>query len=219
MPFSHAKVVEKSNGEASLELQTLVRQNYHGIIASQLAEDCFNIQKNHKHIKGQKKWKRPEKTMGAVLAREVLGRVHDYRPPPLDIPLNARSQRLSKSTFVVDPYQASMNLSGINGTQSNTSWYSPAGDQWCQRDGDLAALQECCLQNSWARLGFLWFGQLCKRSHKLLLRKQDGSWYFAKCCWVDSVVIGLRAIRGLLPNTQTACWEPLDNAEYELLPL
>lgn len=156
---------------------------------------------------------------GAVLSREVLSRVHSCRPPPLDIPLNAASQRLSKSTFVVDRHQASVNLSTSSGTQTSPSWYSLAADQWGQRDGDLAAWDAPCLHNSWARLGFPWFGQLWKPSHMLLLRKNGGSWYFAKCCWVDSVVIGLRAVRGLLPNTQSPYWEPVDNAEYELLSL
>lgn len=84
----------------------LAQENYTGIFASQLCEDCFNFQKNSRLVKAKKKYRRVEKTMGVVLAKKVLSKQHRFAEVPCDVPTQSRSVRLRKEAFAADVRQA-----------------------------------------------------------------------------------------------------------------
>ena len=111
------KQCEDGNYDA---LVAVVKENYAGITASQMAEDCFNIQKNMT-IKGEKKYRRPEKTMGAVLSRSVLSKVHRWKEVTADTPLTRRSRRLARSKFIPDAKKQTMPLTKVSSTVATTS--------------------------------------------------------------------------------------------------
>ena len=47
--------------------------------ASQADEECFRYMKNSKVIKGKRRFRRPEKAMAVVLAKQVLSKVMKYK--------------------------------------------------------------------------------------------------------------------------------------------
>lgn len=112
------KAFREFGGEYHSDLGGLVSERYVGLTATQIAEDCFNVQKNNKHIRGKRRFRRPEKTMGAVLSRSVLSKRHRYKEAPADVPLKQRSSRLAKKTFICDPADASLPLHKISTAKS-----------------------------------------------------------------------------------------------------
>ena len=76
-----------------------------------MVEDCFNFQKNSKHVKGKKKSRRPEKCMGVVLARKVLSKQHRYGELEVDSGISSRAIGLPAAAFQ-QPVNAAIGASG-----------------------------------------------------------------------------------------------------------
>ena len=195
----------------------LVRENYEGLTASQACEDSFNHQKNAKVIKGKKKYRRVEKTMAAVLAKKVLSSIHRFKDVPTDMHLEQQSDRLPKDAFYADPLQASFPLHKICSGQSTPDFHSPSAALWCQRDADLVVVRKARLENAWPKMDMLWLGQLCRGSHKLLLLRPDGQWFFPKYVWPDSAIVAVKATKSKLPGTDIDYWEPSSTCAEEYI--
>lgn len=182
-----------------------------GITSTQLIEDTFNFQKNSKVIKGKKKFRRPEKAYGVVLARQVLSKVHRYHEPPIDAPLSHRSVRLPGSAFQpVDKPAGDFPIGQIVSTVQKSPWYSPSAANWSQAHADLALLRDVSISGSWASLSTAWLGVLCQRKHKILLRRGSGGseQWFALHHWSDSAVLVWPALAILLPDSTDICYVP-----------
>lgn len=211
------KAFRQNDGEYHSDIGGVVSERYVGLTATQLAEDCFNVQKNNKHIRGKRRFRRPDKTMGAVLSRSVMSKTHRYAEVPADVPLKQRSSRLAKKSFICDPADASLPLHKISTTKATPEFYSPAAARWTQRDADLEVVQVANQESSWHMLGRLWMAELCRSSHRLLLQRADGEWFFPKFVWNDSAVLGVRAIKSCFPGSEVAFWTPDPSARYAFL--
>lgn len=211
MSLVHAEACEEGHWQPSDDVADLARQNLTGIIASQCAEDCFNHQKNSRLVKGKKKYRRPEKTMGAPLARRVLSSVHHYSEVPCDVPTAGKAVRLKKTAFSSDVREASMDLSKVCSTTQKAPFYSPSASNWTVRDANLDLLVWCHRNNAFTSIGNAFLGAMCKGSHHLLVKHTvltSGQWMFAVHHWSDSCCLGLPAARGRLPGSDLHYWEP-----------
>ena len=189
------------------DVQKLAAEKFSGVLATQISEDVHNHQKNASVIKGKKKYRRPEKAMGAALARKVLTCKHHYREPCLDVPLPQKSLRLPKSHFVPQKGLLSMKFGDVASTSAKTSWYSPSPANWGQRDSDLELLR-VAKQKGFAVLDTSWLGSVIV-GHKLLIRKLgEQQWWFPRLHHPDSSVLALPARTGVLPQSSMRWWGP-----------
>lgn len=209
----HPKAFHEFDWALHDDIIDLAHTNFGGIISTRAVEDCFNHQKNSRLVRSKRKYRRLEKTMGVVLAREVLERVHRYDPVPNDLPAVARAIRLPKEAFLAPAGRASLPLGKVSSTQASTPWHSSGASNWCQRDADLAMIRQAHSSSSWDRLKFAWLGCVCDGSHCLLVQPPGDRWYFARHYWTDSAVLALPAVCKTLPETSLSCCEP--DAAYE----
>lgn len=180
-------------------------------MASQLCEDCFNYHKNSRLVKSKKKYRRVEKAMGVVLAKQVLSRQHRYEEVPCDIPTSSKAIRLPKSAFAAEPKLATMNLGSVSGVQSSAPFFSPSAANWTLRDADLVLVRYCYQNNCWSKASTAWLGELCKASHSLLLRhpqETGNKWVFGMHHWRDSCAMGFIAEEVTLPGSGITAWQP-----------
>lgn len=184
------------------EFKHMVRQRSTGIFGSQLAEDLFNYQKNSSVIKGKRKFRRPEKAMGVVIAKEVVSTVHRFQSITVDASLPKQSIRLPKETFQPVESEASFPAGGIVGTSAKPPWYSPGVANYGQRLADLDMLLIASDSGEWDRLTTAWCGQLCSNEHRLLIRPVGRvmGWHFAMHHYTDSSVLAWPALQIEVPN-------------------
>lgn len=185
-----------------------IRQNFTGILGSQLAEDCFNHMKNHRLLKSKKKYRKPTKCMSAVLASKVLSQVHDYKEVDVVMAPEERSVKLSKEVFQATKLKPSLPFHKIVSTSSTVPWYSPGAANWSCASADLDAILYAHKHNSFAALQHTWFGTFVRPDHQLLLRRASGdpTWYFGTHAWNDSAFLAFPASCGKLPMTDGAYW-------------
>ena len=116
------------------DAQEVVRENYTGITASQACEDVFNFQKNHKQVKGKKKYRRPEKCYAVAVGKRVLSEQHRYAEVTADQHGDSRSERLPRTHFYPDAAQQSLPFHKIASYKQSPDFHSPSAEFWCQRD-------------------------------------------------------------------------------------
>jgi hypothetical protein len=174
-------------------------------VSSCLVKDCFNFQKNSKHVKGKKKFRRPEKCMGVILARKVLSKQHRYGELEVDSGISSRAIRLPAAAFQQPVNAGSMSMGQVVSTASKPSWYSPSAANYNQQQADLEVLRVAASTNSWDKLSTCWLGCFCQRKHKVLIKLHGTSlWFFAAHHWPDSSVLAWPAVSGLMPGPGAA---------------
>ena len=88
-------------------------------------------------------------------------------------------------------------------------FYSPTAQHWTARDVDLALVRSLHERGCLRECRFAWLGELCHRSHQLLVRFGEGPWYFAMGHMPGSCVLAVPAITGTLPGTDQQLWAPM----------
>ncbi len=210
----------ETNFTVQPDIKTLVSNKIMGITSTQLVEDCFNFQKNSKVVKGKKKFRRPEKTMGVILARQVLSKVHRYQEPTVDAPLSQRCVRLPATAFQPEakPQKGGFPANQIVSTVAKAPWYSPPANSFTQQHADLALLSDASSSGKWPLLSSAWLGCLCKHKHKILLSKagQEQKW-FALHSWQDSAVLVWPAEEVTIPGSTCKCYTPALNVAQPVM--
>lgn len=186
---SHRKAVLDEREGARDKLLQLVIERYSGLVGSQICEDILNSAKNANTLRNGNKFRRPERAMGAVLAREVPSSVHRYEGVAIDTPLPRRYVRLGREVFAANKVDASYNFSEVSSTKQKPDWYSPGAGKFTQADADLQVVMDAYQRSDWAILDTAWEGLFCCAGHQMLIKLPGGhEWMLALYHWPDSAV-------------------------------
>jgi hypothetical protein len=104
------------------EMQWLAVNRFSGIISSQLSEDTFNYAKNSNLLKGKRRFRRPQKAMGVVLAKKVISNVHKFKEVEIDSFIKEKMVCLPVEAFVAKPANASRSFKEIAGTNQTPTY-------------------------------------------------------------------------------------------------
>jgi hypothetical protein len=202
-------------------LVSLVAKKATGMVASQAAEDTFNFMKNHKSVKGKKKYRRVEKCMSTVLARSVLSKVHRFDDIQVDCAPETLSAKLSPTAFKPDFGTASLPFWKIVGSNSSPTWFSPAATNYSIANADLALVRLGKATGNFSCINTAWLGTVVRVKHHLLIRDtaNGGAWCFAVHHWADSCVLLFPAKSGVFPGSEVQYWEPDLEKEFLVHPL
>lgn len=129
------------------ELSSLARTWFGGVLCSQIVEDSFAQMKNHRQVRGSRRLRKPQASMGVALTSGVMDRRHRYTTVPSDVPIFRRTLRLAKESFGGAYLPASsMDLSGIASGKSKAEWFSPKADDIGGPAADLSVLRSLWMQ-------------------------------------------------------------------------
>jgi len=157
-------------------IEEVISRHLRGCLATQVVEDEFNFQKNHKVIKGKKKFRRPQKNYAVALEAPLLQQVHRYKTIVPDIPvLGRKTGALNADTFNAQQSKSSMPLGKIEGTTSPAPWWSPKPENYTVPVADLFMLRQCAAAGDMGLLGDAWVGALLDCSHKLAIKFESES--------------------------------------------
>jgi hypothetical protein len=149
--------------------------------------------KNHKTIKGKKKFRRVQKCMAVMCSAKVGSVKHKYKE--ISVSKRAgRSQLAPEPHVFVPPVKQHstdpLELQKIVSTSQKTDHYSPGSDNWSVRIADLACLRVASKQKKWDILGMVWLGTFIRPKHRIVMRhKKSSQWYFAVLNFTDSAVL------------------------------
>ena len=199
------QVAEQIHWEPTLGFMVWIRERFSGIISSQLAEDTFGFQKKSKYSKGKQKYRRPEKSWGVPIAKNVLSKQHKFEEIPIDGQLDNKSGKLAQSVF--QPVKQSQHDAGllpfneIAGTNQRPNWYFTDSQNISRGAADIH-LGRCVAKRDpslrvkeFATLQTSWLGHLVDANHKRVFTEGDGAWQFALNHWQDSVCLVWPALR------------------------
>ena len=198
------KVCEQSNWEPSQRWVGWLQDRFGGIISSQMAEDSFNFQNNSKIVKGKKKFRRPEKSWGVAIARNVVNAVHHYEAVPIDGALATRSGRLKPDMFCQKVQDCTLDVKGIASTQSKPAWFSTNFENISRGAADLAMLRIISKHCESAQkfhqelpmVEFAWLGGFVCAKHKIMINHSGDEWSFGLNHFADSAAMGWPAFKG-----------------------
>lgn len=89
----------QSNWEITEEVRAMAEERSRLLVSSQVCEDCFAVQKNAKQIRGSKKFRKPEVSLGVACAAEVVNKRHRYSTLPVTVAIGRKTMRLDKTVF------------------------------------------------------------------------------------------------------------------------
>lgn len=142
---------QELNWEYGQPMEKLASDTCRGVWSSQIVEDCFAMMKNHKQVKGSRKMRKPESSMGVCLTSGAVDARHKYELLPSDVPVFQRSLRLAKDSFGGTGIpQSTFDTSGITSTSASPSWHSPKADRIGVSAADLIVLRHSLTGCCWA---------------------------------------------------------------------
>lgn len=152
----------------------LLRKRARGVIATQGCEDAIGTAKNSKQSKASTKYRRPEKAMGVVLAKEVLHQRHGYDVVATNSPLESRHSRLPPSSFRASKATRSMAFSEIVSTNSTPEWWSPAAQHNTTPHADSVVLRAAFEAGDLTKVEGCWMGKLFCLEHLVAIKLSYG---------------------------------------------
>lgn len=143
----------------------VAKGHFQGCLASQAVEDMFNHAKNSFLVKGKRRFRRPEKSYGAILARKVPSEIHRYTPVGATVPA-PRSSVLDRGAFEANPQACSVDVTGLSSTQQTPPWYTAGLEQISRPISDLELFRAAAETGQHRKVAEqAWLGQLCDWKH------------------------------------------------------
>ena len=165
------------------------------VSGSLVVEDAFNIAKNTSQMRGSKRMRVPEKTMGTVLGKELLTKRHHFQDHKQAPNFKEKTAALNLDTFGAGKRPApSTDLAGIATTAAHPTYYSPAAFNIGETGADLAFLEHK-RKDSKVDERKCQLSVLCNPAHHFIMRAltSDGTpekqWYFPMHAYARSGVI------------------------------
>ena len=187
-------LLEQGQWKASQALKDHIRNRFSGLAATQLVEDAFGEMKNAKILKGGPRFRKPERAMGVVLAKEVIQKRHKFDPVPSGSFAAGLANKLPKDAFRAPSDSWSDHWGSIASTHSSTEWYSPGATSWCTPVADLICLQHVDAIKDTNTLRYAWQGSLFQFSHGFVFKnvgsgQPQEQWYVPGLHMSDSCII------------------------------
>ena len=167
----------------SQDMKDIIDKRHSGCLATQAVEDANNKMKNHKVIKGKKKFRRPQKSFAVALESRLEDKVHRFKALEADVGATSqRMQVLKRESFTMNAKVASLALHAIEGTTSPPKWWSPKPENMTAPAADLAVLRECSKLGAMHAVDTAWLGAFFQSTHMLCVRFkcatfEEEAWY------------------------------------------
>jgi hypothetical protein len=173
------------------EIEELAANRSSGVIVSQASEYLFNATKNHRLVKGKKRFRRPEKQYAAMLAKGVPERVHRFTPIKPDTRAD-KSAALSQDAFVANEDRCSVPVGDIVSSKQTPDFTTCGAENLCRSIVDLQVMRDLERGAGFQRFDACWLGGMCIWEHNLAMRKVgfEDSWVLPLNHWSDSGIYG-----------------------------
>ncbi len=176
------------------EIQQLVSARCRLFVQTQIAEDCIGTQKNTQFTTAQKKFKKPEASMAAVLRAQTISKKHQYTDIVCDLPVDAKTVKLDGADFRPSVVNASLDFSVIVSSKQNTDWWSPGPGNHMVPIADLQMLKQAMSTSGLEVVPDAWLGAFVDVQHRCILRvdgfHDEGLWMFGLGWFSDSACYG-----------------------------
>lgn len=162
-----------------------------GVLTTLPVEDMHNLQKNTGQTRGSQKFRRPQRSMAVVIARQVLHKRHSYGEVDCSsVSVQRRSLRLSHTACGKKAPPPSCDLTGIATSAAKATYFSPSPENIALPAGDLSVLRDLHTHPS-ARASDTFLSCFCRADHTIVFRRQGGigedfSWHIGLFSWPSS---------------------------------
>ena len=154
----------------------MTRKRKRGCLQSQGSEDLFNAAKNHKLIKGKKRWRKAKKQYAAMISKKVVERIHKYDPVLPDVPV-PKTAVLDDSVFQPDALKCTLPLEQLFPLKQNPPYFTCNAEGIGRPYHDIHMYNHVVIQGDATKVNKAWLGCLCQWSHNFVMReKPDGQW-------------------------------------------
>ena len=198
--FQQLSVLQLANGlkesgwGLNPDVERLLTERSRTCFGTQIVEDVNNVQKNDRSLGGAARsssnhFRRPESSMAAALARQVVNKIHHFNPIDIKEAIARKTAALASNVF--ESAHGSMPWNSIATTKQAPSYFSPGAENFCLPSADLALVREVCRTNTIPDIGDAWLGLWCRCSHQVLFRWKDAphAWFFGLHHFPDSAIL------------------------------
>lgn len=176
---------------------------------SQGSEDCFNHAKNSRLVKGKKRFRTPQKSWAAMLARRVPEAVHRYTALQPDVGVPATSV-VQEGVFTARPQLCELKLDGLVSTSQRPKWYTCGAEDASRVHADVQLFRDMRSVGSAHLCETTWLGKLCCWQHAFVMRKvgeDSRAWFWPLRHWGDSSVLVWPVTRRAFKNSATVWFD------------
>ena len=153
------------------DVLALIRQRVRLPMQTVVAEDVIGCQKNTVFSTAQKKFKKPEASMAAVLRAETFTKKHSYTTVEPDLPLGMKTGVLSSAHFQGSARTRTLDFDRIVWTAPTAPWFSLGPGNHMLPVADLAALRDAYrCDGNFAAVEHAWVGELVAVKHMLIVQ-------------------------------------------------
>jgi hypothetical protein len=191
-------------------------------MGSQGSEDLFNVAKNSRLVKGKKRFRRPEKSMAAMISRGIVDTVHRYTGVQPDTGAQSTAA-LPLTAFKARAQDCTLPVQHLASTKQATTWYTTTPEDTGRVYADLQLYKDMAISKMYHKAGQAWLSQLCHFSHNFAMRLKvaPDAWFLPLRNWGDSAVLVWPVLRRPFPGQNEFFWfEPvMDLVEPRLVSL
>lgn len=165
-----------SGWKVSPLLAELLKSRFRAIAATQLLEDCNNVQKDEKANQGcagTNRFRTPQRCFSTLLATQPEARMHRFSPLKVNQPLTNKALVLCKERFVPTVAHQSLKLSDLVSTKQDVGWFSPSAANVGLPCADAAMLLEAQRQGTFRCMDGCWAGFFAQVAHTVCFRMPE----------------------------------------------
>lgn len=179
------------------DLLHLVTQRSTGAFTANIDEEIVGLVKNHGEVKSASRFRRPEVSMGRVLASGMLEKRFAYDFVQGDRANENRGDRLPGSAFRAEKGDWSLPFNEVQGASAQANWYSPSASNFSANLVDLTFLKDLATTSTWAAAGNAFLGKLFSFKHMFAFQYVEPGtkiklWIFPVKHFHDSSVLAWR---------------------------
>jgi hypothetical protein len=164
------KAIDETNGAGDPDLLEICRARIRVLSQTQVAEDVIGTEKNTIITTAQKKFKKPESAMAAVLRAKTLSHKHRYMEVDVTLPLGSKTASLSGSDFQATKSKRTLDFELIASAKQKAEWYSPGASDHMVPAADLQMLSDAFNHDeSFSCMQYAWLGELVSVEHRFLM--------------------------------------------------
>lgn len=159
-----------SGWKVSPLLAELLKSRFRAIVATQLIEDCNNVQKNeeaNQGCAGTNRFRTPQRCFSTLVAKQPEARMHRFSPLKVNQPLTNKALVLCKERFVPTVAHQSLKFSDLVSTRQDAGWFSPSAANVGLPCADAAMLLEAQRQGTFRCMDGCWAGFFAQVAHKV----------------------------------------------------
>ena len=167
------------------------------------------------HRSGEQRFRRPESSFAAAIARGVVDKVHRFKAPQLKTGVVRRAAAIDPSCFTPPATGASLPLKSMASAKPATDWFSPSVANSSVPAADHTIMRHAVAIDDLKSVEAAWLGAWCSSKHCIIAKfpwLSDTQWWMAlhhfdgSACLVWPVSLDATALSGghILINIERA---------------